>query len=207
MKVTISGFYDEVSSNLDEQIALVRELGEKYICPRRVDGKNIADYTAEEFQKTIFQLQFKKEELYRNYAYVEGEISDQEGNKTRVSTIVDIRKNGEELIELYVDARDLQKDEETSNSEYMEMLEERGKEKLAENNKVEEASFAIDPYSNLKYKIDFDLGDKVVYKNDELGFNIENRIVGISEAYENGNKTIDVTFGDEYNLKKIKEVI
>lgn len=53
MKVTISGFYDEVSSNLDEQIALVRELGEKYICPRRVDGKNIADYTAEEFQKTI----------------------------------------------------------------------------------------------------------------------------------------------------------
>ena len=144
---------------------------------------------------------------YRNYAYVEGELSDQEGNKTRVSTIVDIRKDGEELIELYVDARDLQKDEETSNSEYMEMLEERGKEKLAENNKVEEASFAIDPYSNLKYKIDFDLGDKVVYKNDELGFNIENRIVGISEAYENGNKTIDVTFGDEYNLKKIKEVI
>ena len=34
MKVSISGFYDEVSSNLDEQIALVRELGEKYICPR-----------------------------------------------------------------------------------------------------------------------------------------------------------------------------
>ena len=57
------------------------------------------------------------------------------------------------------------------------------------------------------YKTDFDLGNKVVYKNDELGFNIENRIVGISEAYENGNKTIDVTFGDEYNLKKMKEVI
>ena len=53
MKVTISGFYDEVSSNLDEQIALVRELGEKYICPRRIDGKNIADYTAEEFAKSV----------------------------------------------------------------------------------------------------------------------------------------------------------
>ena len=33
---------------------------------------------------------------------------------------------------------------------------ERGKEKLAENNKVEEASFAIDPYSNLVYKTDFE---------------------------------------------------
>ena len=53
MKVSISGFYDEVSSNLDEQIALVRELGEKYICPRRIDGKNIADYTAEEFAAKI----------------------------------------------------------------------------------------------------------------------------------------------------------
>ena len=53
MKVTISGFYDEVSSNLDEQIALVRELGEKYLCPRRIDGKNIADYTADEFREKI----------------------------------------------------------------------------------------------------------------------------------------------------------
>lgn len=53
MLVTISGFYDEVSQNLDEQIALVRELGEKYICPRRIDGKNIADYTASEFQAKI----------------------------------------------------------------------------------------------------------------------------------------------------------
>ena len=144
---------------------------------------------------------------YRNYAYVEGEVTDVEGNKTRKSTIVDMRKEGEERLELYVDARDLQKDEETTDMEYMEMLRERGKEKLAENNKVEEASFCIDPYSNLIYKTDFDLGDKVVYKNDDLGFNIENRIVGISEAYENGNKTIDVTFGDEYNLKKMKEVI
>ena len=51
------------------------------------------------------------------------------------------------------------------------------------------------------------MGDKVVYKNSELGFNIENRIVGISEVYENGDRTIDVTFGEEYNLKKIKEVM
>ena len=49
MKVSISGFYDEVAFSLDEQIALLNELNEKYMCPRRVDNKNIADYTLEEF--------------------------------------------------------------------------------------------------------------------------------------------------------------
>lgn len=147
------------------------------------------------------------ETKYCNFAYVEGELTDTEGNKTRTGTTIDRVKEGEERIELYVDARDLQKDEDTTDTEYLQMLKERGIEKLNENNKVEEASFSIDPYSNLVYKKNFDLGDKVIYKNDELGLNIENRIVGISEAYEDGNKTIDITFGDEYNLKKIKEVI
>ena len=87
------------------------------------------------------------------------------------------------------------------------MLKERGIEKLNECNKVEVSNFSIDPLSNLKYKEDFDLGDKVVYKNDELGLIIENRIVGITEAYENGNRTIDVTFGEHYNIKKIRKEI
>lgn len=147
------------------------------------------------------------ETKYKNFAYVEGELTDTEGNKTRTGTTVDRIKEGEERLELYVDARDLQKDEETTDTEYLQMLKERGIEKLNENNRVEEASFGIDPYSNLIYKKDFDLGDLVIYKNDELNFNIENRIVGISEVYENGNMTIDVVFGDEYNLKKIKEAI
>ena len=51
--IKISGFYDEVSSNLDEQIKLIKEFGESYLCPRVVDGKNIANYTAQEFQSVI----------------------------------------------------------------------------------------------------------------------------------------------------------
>ena len=53
MKVTISGFYDEVSLRLDKQIELLNELGEKYMCPRMLDGKNIADYTVEEFVTNV----------------------------------------------------------------------------------------------------------------------------------------------------------
>ncbi len=53
MKVQISGFYDEVTSDFNKQIALAKELGGEYICPRNVDGKNIADYSYEEFKVSI----------------------------------------------------------------------------------------------------------------------------------------------------------
>ncbi len=148
---------------------------------------------------------------YKNFAYVEGEQrkSDEEGNETttRIGITIDRVKEGEDRRELYVDARDLQSDEDTTEEEYRQMLKERGLEKLEENNKVEKADLEINTNSNLIYLKDYDLGDKVVYKNDKLGFNIENRIIGVSEAYENGNKEIDVTFGEDYNLKRIKEAI
>lgn len=151
------------------------------------------------------------ETQYHNFAYVAGEDS---GNN-RVIVEVNRVKEGEERKELYVDARDLQsesQDEEgnstvLSDAEYKQMLTERGIEKLNECNKVETSNFSVDPHSNLEYKKDFDIGDKVIYKNDELGFDIENRIVEVTESYENGNKTIDVTFGEDYNIKKIKEGI
>ena len=175
----------------------------------RLDTQNVNTWAifSKNFENVTDSIYSTDETKYCNFAYVEGELSDEEGNKTRIGTTVDRIREGEERIELYVDARDLQKDEDTTDAEYLDMLKERGIEKLNENNRVEEASFSVDPYSNLIYKKDFDLGDKVVYKNAELGFNIENRIVGISEVYENGNKTIDITFGEEYNLKKIKEVV
>lgn len=153
---------------------------------------------------------------YCNFAYIAGEVDEQTGTdengmaittKKRVVVTVDRVKDNEERRELYVDARDLQKDEDTTEEEYLEMLKSRGNDKLDECKKVEEVNFKIDPLSNLEYKKDFDLGDKAVYKSEELGLIIENRIVEVSEVYENGERTIDVTFGDNYNLKKLKELI
>ena len=63
-KITVSGFYDEISGDLDKQIAVLHELGEQYLCPRTVNGKNIADYTFEEFEKdgvyAVLNQQFAK---------------------------------------------------------------------------------------------------------------------------------------------------
>lgn len=153
---------------------------------------------------------------YRNFAYVKGEIEvksapDEDGNvtitKKRIERTINRIKEGEERKELYVDARDLQSDDNTTASEYEKMLLERGNEKLNECNKIETSNFKIDSLSNLEYKKDFNLGDRGVYKNEDLGLIIENRIVGITESYENGDKTIDVTFGEDYNIKKVKELI
>ena len=68
-EITISGFYDEISSALSTQIAVLHELGETYMCPRNVDGKNIADYTFEEFKEKIFPV-LKKEGVKTSQKYV-----------------------------------------------------------------------------------------------------------------------------------------
>ena len=147
----------------------------------------------------------------KNFAYVAGELRkyDNEGKETstRIIETVNRIQEGEERKELYIDARDLQSDEDTTEEEYRQMLIERGIDKLNENKKVETADFSINTNSNLSYKKHYDLGDEVIYKNEELGITVENRIVEVNEAYENGKRKLDITFGSDYNLKKIKEAI
>lgn len=141
----------------------------------------------------------KDETQFKNYAYVAGEGS----SGSRV--VVEINKvaNNEERKELYVDARDLQQDEDMSDDEYKSILYQRGLEKLKENNKVEIAEFEVDPNSNLTYGKDYDLGDIITYKSDDLGFYIENRIVEINVVIDEGVKTIQMTLGDDYNVRKV----
>lgn len=51
--IKISGFSDEISFDLLPQLVTLKELGMKYMCPRTINQKSIADYTPEEFEKTI----------------------------------------------------------------------------------------------------------------------------------------------------------
>ncbi len=47
-KCTLSGFADEIDTDIQKQIKLLKELGQQYIELRSANGKNIADYTKEE---------------------------------------------------------------------------------------------------------------------------------------------------------------
>ncbi len=60
--VTISGFYDEISSKLSVQIDAIHQFNERYMCPRNLNGKNVADYTLEEFKAEIYPI-LKKENV------------------------------------------------------------------------------------------------------------------------------------------------
>lgn len=175
----------------------------------RTSAQNINNYAvfSRNFENILEDKYSTDDIKYCNYAYVLGEVYDAEGTAIRTSEIVNMVGVNEERRELYVDARDIQKEEETTDSEYHQMLRQRGIDKLKENSKIEISNFKIDSISNLVYKQDFDLGDKVTYKNEDLGIIIDNRITEITESYENGKKTIDVTFGKDYNIKRIKEMI
>lgn len=140
---------------------------------------------------------------YKNVAYVYGEGEGTE----REWVFLDIRSDPEEeRRELYVDARDLQKDTgETvySDEEYEELLQQRGLEKLTEYKKVERVSSNIDPLANLKYRVDFDLGDLCTYVNTEIGITLDERITEIQEIYEKSKTSLTVTFGTDETMSVI----
>lgn len=143
---------------------------------------------------------------YKNFAYVAGEGEGIE----RVITTVDMRQEGEERRELYVDARDLARDDGEGNTvpmaDYMGQLRQRGREKLSQYRMVETVDGGIDPYADLVYKKDFDLGDICTYVNTEIGVMTEKRITEITETYEGSGMALDVTFGDD-EAATIKQLI
>jgi len=62
-KFTISGFTDEISGNLDEQIKTMHELGQNYFCPRGVNGINISKYSSKKFEKNVLPI-LNKENIH-----------------------------------------------------------------------------------------------------------------------------------------------
>ena len=130
---------------------------------------------------------------YRNYAVVAGQ-----GEGTdRVSIIVD-KTDGVERRELFVDARDLQQEEDESLDDYKVRLTRRGEEKLSEYATVEKCDTQIDTESSLKYMVDFELGDLCTITEMEHGITCEKRITECEEVYENGAFSLSVTFGEGY---------
>lgn len=49
---------------------------------------------------------------------------------------------------------------------------------------------------NLKFKADFDLGDRITCKETKWGIQIDARITEVTETYQKGEETIEATFGD-----------
>lgn len=55
-KFVISGFYDEAGTSLEKQLQLITQLGEEYLCPRSISGKNISSFTLESFNQEVLPM-------------------------------------------------------------------------------------------------------------------------------------------------------
>lgn len=104
-------------------------------------------------------------ETLKSIALVAGEG---EGVNRKSSAVELFQASGINRRELYVDARDISSqtnDGNISNSEYIELLEERGLEKLLEN--IPESSYNSEPIVSVQYVLgkDYDIGDVVEIEN------------------------------------------
>lgn len=136
---------------------------------------------------------------YRNFAYIAGEG---EGLARTIITI-DNRKVGEDMHEVWIDARDLQKGTMTD-VEYKEALNQRGVEKMTEYHAIETVDAEVENTGNLVYRKDFDIGDLCTYRDEETGIEVEQRITEVTEIYEKNTKSINIIFGEQKKTNTIK---
>lgn len=145
---------------------------------------------SDEFGNLTAPRYTKTSKNYRNRAYVAGAGEGAE----REVVLVDLSA-GEEVRELYVDARDIQREEGTTDEEYQALLEQRGLEQLAACVKVESFEGDGEDVENFQYRVDWDLGDLVSVQYTRLGITMHERITEVEEVYENGIFTFTPTFG------------
>lgn len=111
-------------------------------------------------------------------------------------------ESGLERIEYFDDSFDIDRygtgeDSETPipEEEYLELLRSRGRQVLDQ--KTEHVAFAslIDTNASLRYRRNYDVGDRVTCINQRWKVQIESRITEITESYESGRMELDITFG------------
>lgn len=134
---------------------------------------------------------------YRNMAYVAGEG---EGSSRIFLTIGDVDATGLARKELYVDARDLQKERDDgsviSDYTYNKMLTKRGLDKLQETKSYETyEGTVIQGVENYVYGKDYKEGDIVTLYDEELDLRFDTIISKVQITHDRSGEHIDVTFG------------
>lgn len=136
-----------------------------------------------------------------NFIYVQGAAGD-DGSQP-VVTVDGEGAAGLELEEVFCDATDMARKYRSGETEvtipydtYLAMLGTRGRAELENYGKTVNFVSTINTDSNLKFKRDFDLGDRITCKEKKWGIRIDARITEVTETYQKGRETIEATFGD-----------
>ena len=157
---------------------------------------------------------YTNDEDIKTLAYVAGEGEGAERKRIVTGNVT----KGLSRRELYVDARDLQSEisnedgttTKINDNDYLEMLNDRGNEKLAEHITTEsfEAKMRVVGKVQYKYGVDYNKGDKVIVQDVELGIQVIGKVTEVSENYDDEYELI-ITFGYSYPtlIQKVKRQI
>lgn len=136
-----------------------------------------------------------------NFIYIQG-AADESGNQP-VTTVDGAGAAGLDLIEVFCDATDIARKYQSGETEitiplntYLQMLKTRAAAELENYGKIINFVSTINTNSNLKFKQDFDLGDRITCKETKWGIQIDARITEVTETYQKGAEEIEATFGD-----------
>lgn len=126
---------------------------------------------------------------FKNVAYVGGGGQDEE----RVFVVCgQTSAEGIDRREMFVDARDLQKEEDQSQEDYEAILKQRGLEKLNENNQKLSVSFDVNAAD---FGASFALGDIIYSLLPEDGLKLFVRVIAFTETIENNATSLSITVG------------
>ena len=163
-----------------------------------------------EFENIDKQKYVESDNNYRNMVLVAGVGEDSDRKTLRLGD----KNKGLDRYELFVDARDIS-DTKTEGEteapipidEYNSLLEQRGKEKLSECSRIETFDCELLNVNSLKYREDYDLGDKVSIINKKWGLMLNERITTIEETYNQEGLEIKLTIGNNIPtvIDKIKQ--
>lgn len=173
------------------------------------EGRNLtADQTvnppcifSQEFDNIVEQEYTNSIENFKSTAYVGGE--EKEDIVRKVSEVGDTYA-GLNRDEVFVNATDiLQTYEDDSgqtvtltDAQYLTLLTARGAAELEQYAETLAFGSKVNTHANLKYREDFDIGDRVTCINKKWGIKINVRITEIVETYQQNIEEIDITFGE-----------
>ena len=132
----------------------------------------------------------ENDQVYKNVLYIGG---TGEGSNRIVVQRGDA--DGLERREVFIDARDLSREEGVSDAEYREILMERGAEKAGDYALSETIECDTGADINFHYKTHYNLGDIVTVRKKRFGLQIDLRSTEIKEIYERGIMKVSPVFG------------
>lgn len=151
-----------------------------------------------------FQNENLLDESYENNNFDEATVvyvfGEGEGS-ARKRVIVNNDLKGINRKEIYVDAKDLQQitDEISyTNDQYLELLRERGRSKLTEQQKIMQLTGSINTRDSLfKYGVDYHLGDRVSVKSELFNLKYTTQLTSVKKTWDEKGFYIDPIFGKE----------